>query len=943
LDEAEIQLQPFKGKEDWWMFIGSPLGARFDLSSQSSADYNPDWQCVAGRFEERHASPKPTGEGGPVSPKPLGEGGWTLEEKIPFGELAQEGQVFATPQLGEGWRIQFYRKKDKLREVSSWVLDRAGPEMNCRFCGPKGQTPRHAPARISVKFPLLDRAGTMELVVEGSRAPIEGKCIIFLEDTSIDKLESKLPAPGEGAQRLEFPYRLTKDGRYRFKFDLASAGRVVYSGQAAIKLEPLDQMLPAVETEIDAGRKALSKAHYPRFVTLRESLDTFAGKLAKAKEQLKQSKDLTAEGWRALTEQCRVLPQEWKSLSYDLNLARLYPGRDGKPPIPFVVGTATEGDKIYRDTQYQGSLGKPIRFALAGNEYGSVQLAVIPFWQDLKEVTVSFSSLKGPSGKVIPPENARWFRVDYVKLEKPPDWSQIKQYEHAREPDPLLPPKPFNVTAGTVGVVWVDVLMPEGVSEGRFTGEVTITAGEYSVFRKLEVKSQGFDIPKRSSLEIDCWFQPNWAWAPFYGYGRFKYTPELHARHAEILGRYRISSFLCDDSFLCQQVPIYAEPDGRFTFDWSTFDRYVENALKNNSTAFWCNLSCHSGWTSYLNRPDTPVIDRATGKQVAIAKYMQAKWEELKETGPATAVRLLGKAQYDNPIYRDFLVAYVKHLKELGINDCSYYELFDEANQDAAPYSHWLAMIEHHQFFRKLVPDLRIMFLGADPTVRLSDKSALGLVNVWGPQIDRLRDAAVHQAILERRRKHGEKFWMYTCGERYPWERGGKEPATKDPDGNYTPFVKYHRPYLSARMHGWMAWHFQVDGLHINCLNERSAANEKTSPETRWPNTQWSDNGRQGGGTLIYPGPDFELVPGMRLANIRKGLEDYEYFVLLKKEAAKLAPSRHEKLLKDVNAILQIEPAILSSVYKWTKDRSLLETKRDRLAELIREVRRVNN
>jgi len=28
-------------------------------------------------------------------------------------------------------------------------------------------------------------------------------------------------------------------------------------------------------------------------------------------------------------------------------------------------------------------------------------------------------------------------------------------------------------------------------------------------------------------------------------------------------------------------------------------------------------------------------------------------------------------------------------------------------------------------------------------------------------------------------------------------------------------------------MHGWMAWYFQVDGLHINCLNERNQAEIK--------------------------------------------------------------------------------------------------------------------
>jgi len=39
------------------------------------------------------------------------------------------------------------------------------------------------------------------------------------------------------------------------------------------------------------------------------------------------------------------------------------------------------------------------------------------------------------------------------------------------------------------------------------------------------------------------------------------------------------------------------------------------------------------------------------------------------------------------------------------------------------------------------------------------------------------------------------------------------------------------------------------------------------------------DHGGQG--VLIYPGPDFEVIPCMRLASVRDGLEDYEYFKML--------------------------------------------------------------
>lgn len=107
-----------------------------------------------------------------------------------------------------------------------------------------------------------------------------------------------------------------------------------------------------------------------------------------------------------------------------------------------------------------------------------------------------------------------------------------------------------------------------------------------------------------------------------------------------------------------------------------------------------------------------------------------------------------------------------------------------------------------------------------------------------------------------------------------------------------------------------------------------------------WTDTPPVMDGTMGEGTLVYPGPDYTLIPSIRLANVREGLEDYEYFALLKKEAARLDPARHARLREQVRAALQIEPDLVSSVHVWTKDPARLEAKRQQLADLIRKVRK---
>jgi hypothetical protein len=235
-------------------------------------------------------------------------------------------------------------------------------------------------------------------------------------------------------------------------------------------------------------------------------------------------------------------------------------------------------------------------------------------------------------------------------------------------------------------------------------------------------------------------------------------------------------------------------------------------------------------------------------------------------------------------------------------------------------------MIEHHQFFRKVVPDLHLADYGVDPTQVKAGKDALGLIDAWAPHLTVITDK-VCNAIKERRAKYGEKFWAYTCGE------------GTDPQGNYSPYILYNRPYIAARMQIWFAWHFQMDGFLSFMLSGVPESDYKPNPGDRWPRGEWLDGGDRGCGTLIYPGPNYELIPGMRLANCRDGMQDFEYFVTLRNEAKKLDAQRDAALLARVNQALVIEPDIITSVYVWTKDRNRLEAKRAQLAGLIAEVR----
>jgi len=91
---------------------------------------------------------------------------------------------------------------------------------------------------------------------------------------------------------------------------------------------------------------------------------------------------------------------------------------------------------------------------------------------------------------------------------------------------------------------------------------------------------------------------------------------------------------------------------------------------------------------------------------------------------------------------------------------------------------------------------------------------------------------------------------------------------------------------------------------------------------------------------MVYPGPppNYALIPSMRLANLRDGMEDYEYLFMLRERLKRLDARRDADLIREARAALAVGPPIIESVYKWTQDAGVLDRRRATLARLIERV-----
>ena len=893
-EKVFVQLDPGCTRRHWYEFTANPSGAWADRSKVAGWQYNPNWQVATGRSDAE----------------------WTVEMAIPWPELVHPGEWRATPQFGDCWGINFSRVRAAGMEQSQWSRT-----FGFHFYGHYGRATFRG-RRQGKQVPTVKRLDNAPLYLGPGAILLQAEGVGDLTVVGSLIRDGNAPPAGQAEAHGSFvmlPYHLVDGGEWTANVVLSTDGRPVYTMREMADLPRLREQVAAIEESIAVGKRLLADADLPAKEQLTADLTTLEREMSNPSRWLRRAESLSRADWRLAVEQSGACQELWLKHRFDLALLRLFPG--GSPTPAFGVATVGPDAKIHPDELIEGPLGKPIHLRGAGNEHESCQLVLVPFWRKLKNVRIGFTDLAGPDGATIPAANLRWFRIDYVhQMADNPYVARA----HEREPDILRAAAAIDVEAGKLQPVWIDVFIPPGTLVGSYSGEVSVSAAGQTVVVPITVTSYGFDISKHPSIVQNHWLSFRY-WREFYGtrvdehglrHQRHKLTPELFAQYCETLAEYRVQCWPMDP--LTTRIRIDHDPAAGWSFDFSALTPYIEIGKRYGTNALWANFSCNLGgmMTRFASKHSGQpwIIDKRSGKRTCLADCIP-NWVKKHWAGEVTLE--------SNPAFIAFLQAYQAYLKEHGILDMAYWETFDE------PYSatsRWLHMIDHHQVVDRHAPGLCRFAYGANPLQVYGGKSAVGVMDAWAPHLFECADTALVEACRQRQREHGEEFWFYTCTER-------QSPAT----GNFSPHTFYNRTYLAPRIIPWMAWDLQVDGFLVYSLSHVSEKEREKSQDQRYPAGEWAAGRMRGNGTLVYPGPDLALLPSMRLAALRDGMEDYEYFVVLRQALARLGDGAPADLAERVRAELSIEPAIIESPHDWTHDRAMLEAKRGRLAQLIRE------
>jgi hypothetical protein len=148
-----------------------------------------------------------------------------------------------------------------------------------------------------------------------------------------------------------------------------------------------------------------------------------------------------------------------------------------------------------------------------------------------------------------------------------------------------------------------------------------------------------------------------------------------------------------------------------------------------------------------------------------------------------------------------------------------------------------------------------------------------------------------------------------------------------------------------------MSYMYNVKGILYWCVNREWKTNNTKG--AKWPSKPWIPyifhirNGTRkyvnGMGNFTYPGPNGKIYPSLRLENFRDGIEDYEYYVLLKKEIEKLKnknPGSH--LIAEGEKLLKIPQDVAKAVNDYNPEPANLINHREKVAKMIEKLAKAN-
>ncbi len=500
-------------------------------------------------------------------------------------------------------------------------------------------------------------------------------------------------------------------------------------------------------------------------------------------------------------------------------------------------------ERVYPDRWPEGSGDEPL--AIPRGATAAVQIAVTS--DTPVRAMIGVSPLVSAGNRTLE-ASVRTFEVLPVPVEantnggsktavgvRPPDeWMEAFVREAPFEVcEVLAPAATLALMPRRTSAALVEVTAPRSCRAGRYTGEITLEAAGETVALPIELRVHPTVLEEQHAIHVHNWMFPQpenltQGDPPAWWSDEHWALLEASGRVMRRYGQDTILTPLID--YEHPLIEVIREPDGRLSFEYTRFDR-------------WVHLFDRLGYRLFAGHHISMLPEAWVYGNV---------WVTDRETGERSVLFERGGG---NPEWLEFLPMFYDslyaHLGELGVRDRYIQHQLDEP-KDTELYA---ALAE---LARKHMPGVRtIDAINSDPEgySPLVDIAVFALII-----IGRQHDLAAQRAIA------GQANWLYHCCSPPP------------------PYPNRHldERLANSRVYPWMAHLLGADGYLYWGANVYRGADPYATSIGPLPNGSQDPGHPPGDNWLFYPGPD-GLRASMRMVAFRDGLMDQTLLAMLTK------------------------------------------------------------
>ena len=542
-----------------------------------------------------------------------------------------------------------------------------------------------------------------------------------------------------------------------------------------------------------------------------------------------------------------------------------------------------------------------VKIQSARNEAESFQVVVSAPKENINVIKVVISDLIGPKSSKIGKENIMLFREEYVRVRMSTPRAELPPGLY---PDPLVPfinpvtnkpieplnqtrkrwgeavktsgydmyAIPFEVFRGQNQALWADVYVPKNIPAGIYSGQLRVLAkGGISEQIPIAVTVWDFTLPDGPTHRNHFGSFSNVA--RYFNIernsDRFK---QIEMRYCKAMSEHRINP----------PIPRYLLPQ--------TNDDGSLEIIPERHTAL-------RGFITKLHVTDFE-IPRAPFARLP-GSTLRSDYKTISAANRIKAKRY----------YREFY----KYLKDNGWDEGAYVYMLDEPNL-RENYEQVLVL---GRLVHEAVPQLKCLVVEQtylqDPSWPDIDPA----VDIWCPLWSFIDRKTINEKLA-----HGDEVWSYTALVQRAPRYHPQYQTVKDFD---PPYWHIDRPLIVYRVPTWINYQYDITGLlywsTVTTVNEP------------WSNPAFAHPRHyNGGGFLFYPGLPCGIddpVISMRMKNLRDGMEDYEYFVILER-------------LTDKKTVKKIVDTISPNWWNFSKNPNEFLTAREKIAQQILNIKKAD-